>query len=59
MAMHVENEHSTGHRHTTDTVLDQGSLIVETYNTFTHGSGRSNDYTRGYFYRQAEKGWHE
>jgi hypothetical protein len=33
-------------------LLDQGSLIVETYNTFTDGSGRSNYYTRGYFCKQ-------
>jgi hypothetical protein len=30
-------------------LLDQGSLIVETYNVFTDGSGRSNYYSRGYF----------
>jgi len=30
-------------------LLDQGSLIVETYNTFTDNSGRSNYYSRGYF----------
>ena len=29
-------------------LLDQGSLILETYNTFTDGSGRSNYYTRSY-----------
>jgi len=30
-------------------VLDNGSLIVETFNHFTDGSGRSNYYTKGYF----------
>lgn len=29
--------------------LDSGSLIVETYNHFTDGSGRSDYYSRGYF----------
>lgn len=29
--------------------LDQGSLIVETYNRFKDGSNRSNYYSRGYF----------
>jgi hypothetical protein len=29
-------------------LLDQGSLILETYNTFTDGSGRSNYYSRSY-----------
>jgi len=33
-------------------LLDQGSLIVETYNRFKDGSGRSNYYTRGYFCRR-------
>lgn len=32
--------------------LDEGSLIVETYNVFTDASGRSNYYTRGYFCKQ-------
>jgi hypothetical protein len=30
-------------------VLDNGSLIVETFNHFTDGSGRSDCYTKGYF----------
>jgi hypothetical protein len=30
-------------------VLDNGSLIVETFNHFTDNSGRSDYYTRGYF----------
>ena len=30
-------------------VLDSGSLIVETFNHFTDGSGRSDYYTKGYF----------
>ena len=30
-------------------VLDNGSLIVETFNHFTDGSGRSDYYTKGYF----------
>jgi len=32
--------------------LDSGSLVVETYNEFTDGSGRSNYYTRGYYCRR-------
>jgi len=31
--------------------LDNGTLIVETYNRFTDGSGRSNYYSRSYFCR--------
>lgn len=34
-------------------LLDQGSLIVETFNRFKDGSGRSNYYSRGYFCRRA------
>jgi hypothetical protein len=30
-------------------VLDNGSLIVETFNHFTDGSGRSDYYSKGYF----------
>jgi hypothetical protein len=30
-------------------VLDNGSLIVETFNHFTDNSGRSDYYTKGYF----------
>ena len=30
-------------------VLDRGCLIVEDFNTFTDGSGRSNYYDKGYF----------
>jgi hypothetical protein len=30
-------------------VLDSGSLIVETFNHFTDGSGRSDYYSKGYF----------
>jgi hypothetical protein len=30
-------------------VLDNGSLVVETFNHFTDGSGRSDYYTKGYF----------
>ncbi len=30
-------------------VLDNGSLIVETFNHFTDGSGRSDYYTKGYY----------
>lgn len=40
-------------------LLDQGSLIVETFNRFKDGSGRSNYYSRGYFCRRrtpAKKG---
>jgi hypothetical protein len=33
-------------------VLDNGTLIVETFNHFTDGSGRSDYYTRGYFCRR-------
>ncbi|HVS14344.1 MAG TPA: hypothetical protein VMV46_10485 [Thermoanaerobaculia bacterium] len=33
-------------------LLDQGTLIVETYNRFKDGSGRSNYYSRGYFCRR-------
>jgi hypothetical protein len=31
--------------------LDNGSLIVKTFNHFTDGSGRSDYYTKGYFCR--------
>jgi hypothetical protein len=33
-------------------LLDQGTLIVETFNRFKDGSGRSNYYSRGYFCRR-------
>jgi len=36
-------------------VLDNGTLIVETYNHFTDGSGRSDYYTRGYFCKARAK----
>ena len=32
-------------------LVDNGSLIVETYNHFTDNSGRSDYYSRGYFCR--------
>lgn len=35
-------------------LLDQGSLIVETFNRFKDGSGRSNYYSRGYFCRRKQ-----
>jgi len=35
--------------------LDNGTLIVETYNHFTDGSGRSNYYSRGYFCKLQRK----
>lgn len=34
-------------------LLDQGTLIVETFNRFKDGSGRSNYYSRGYFCRRS------
>ena len=36
-------------------VLDNGSLIVETFNHFTDGSGRSDTYTKGYFCKARRK----
>ena len=33
-------------------LLDQGSLILETFNRFKDGSGRSNYYSRGYLCRR-------
>lgn len=36
-------------------VLDNGSLIVETFNHFTDGSGRSDYYSKGYFCKSARE----
>lgn len=36
-------------------LLDQGSLIFETFNRFKDASGRSNYYSRGYLCRRASR----
>jgi hypothetical protein len=35
--------------------IDNGTLIVETYNQFTDGSARSDYYSRGYFCRRTRR----